>query len=65
MERAMDQMRAQLAAVADLLNKDIVEARQRSNHPQKSRSAPIDPIRDGRELAQRSIAVFREGIGAN
>lgn len=60
----MDQMRAQLAAVADLLKKDMADARQRPENAQRSKAVLIDPIRDGRELSKRSIAVFREGIGA-
>ena len=57
----MDQIRAQLAAVADLLKQDILDAQQRVG-TDKRRTLPIDPARDGREIAKRSIQVFRESL---
>lgn len=60
----MDQMQAHLAAVTDLLKQEVEDARRRRDTPNPATRAPLDPVRDGEMLSRRSIAAFREAIGA-
>lgn len=60
----MEQARAQLAVVADLLKKELLEARERTETERQLKPKGFDAMRDGRELAKRSVIAFRESLNA-